>query len=52
MKTLIGRKEHSTSDLEEPDLILTPLKLSRREEEEDNSCQEKHSDHDECKIKT
>ena len=45
MKTLIyHRKERSTSVLEEPDLILTPLKLSSRKKEEDNSCQEKQSE--------
>ena len=37
------KKEHSTSVSEESDHILTPLKLSSRKEEEDNSCQEKQN---------
>ena len=52
-KSIISaRKEHRTSVSEEPHLILMPLKLFSREEDEDTSCQEKQSELDEYKIKT
>ena len=52
-KTLIfPRKDQSTSVSENPDLILTLLRQSSREEEEDNLYQLKQSDLDEYKMIT
>ncbi len=51
-KSLIyARKEHRTSFSEEPQLIITPLKLSSREEEKYTSYQEKQTDLETYKMK-